>query len=82
MSEMGVRISAVHTQMRRGEQSSVTHQSRDVSLTLEWNNQRIEACVCSSTDRLRLMPLGLIESLSLSCPGWLPSAVRLPTGVN
>ena len=75
-------ISEVQTSVRRDEQGSVIHQNRGASLTLEWNDQRIEGSADNSTDRLRLMLLRSIESFSLSCPEWLPSANRLRAEVN
>ena len=76
-------IFAVRTQVRRGEQNSWIHWIYVVSLNLaEWDNQRVEGSVRSSTDRLRFALLGWIESLSLSFPEWSPSAARLRTGVK
>ena len=73
---MGLGTCSVRTQMRRGEQNSWIHQSCVVSLILsERNDQRPEGSAHGSTDRLRLMLLGWIESLSLSFPEWSPSAV-------
>jgi hypothetical protein len=77
-----VQADVVRTPARRAEQRLAIHQSRDVSLTFEWDNQQIEESRHNRTHLLRFVLFDRMESLSFSCPESLPSAVRLRTGVN